>query len=309
MFNPENLMLFWTFIAERQWIWHRRFIEKLPPPWTNDDTLRVERFTNVYRELDPGTKYVIEMILEQDEMRSDKIFNAMLYRLIGRSDTHATLGFQRLRNFSAHDLESKLKYIRDVEKKTPFTGAYMVSAYTKMGSKDKIENIARLFDKISLQFEDLYNEIEQSKSSEDVYYILRKPYGFGNFLSYQVLVDLLYPLNICGNKPLLPFSHNDWASAGPGAQRGIRILLKDKRSIDHLSVMVWLTQNQQNQFKKFNIEFPFLKNSTGDKNLLSLANIQNCLCEFHKYVKIREKTGRGRRKFHPATQQLKLFEF
>ncbi|HEU5441542.1 MAG TPA: hypothetical protein VFU88_19820, partial [Ktedonobacterales bacterium] len=37
--------------------------------------------------------------------------------------------------------------------------------------------------------------------------------------------------------------------------------------------------------------------TSGMERELSLANIQNCLCEFHKFVKIGEGTGRGRRKF------------
>jgi hypothetical protein len=288
-------------------IWHRRFVECLPPPWTNDETLRTERFTNVYRELDPGTKYVIEQILELDKAPSDKIFNTMLYRLIGRSETHASIGFQHLNTFSSEHIVDTLKHIRDVEQGSPFTGAYMVSAYTKMGSRDKAENIAKLFGKLHKQFGVLYEEIDQSTSSEEVYNIIRKPYGFGNFLAFQVLVDLLYPLKINNNKPLLPFSHNDWASAGPGAQKGIKILIRDGIKVDDLDVMRWLTDNQIQQFNKHEIEFPFLKSSSGEIQLITLANIQNCLCEFHKYVKIREKTGRGRRKFNPPSEQLKLF--
>src|SRR6476661_7646069 len=92
-FLPDRLDLFWHFVCERQLIWYRRVVKQQLPPWTDDLILRHQRFTNVYRELDPGTRYVIECVLELDAPRPDKLFNVMLYRLVGRSDTHAELGF------------------------------------------------------------------------------------------------------------------------------------------------------------------------------------------------------------------------
>jgi len=52
--DAESLDLFWQFIAERQKVWYRRVVEGRPAPWTDDDILQEYRFTNVYRELDPG---------------------------------------------------------------------------------------------------------------------------------------------------------------------------------------------------------------------------------------------------------------
>jgi hypothetical protein len=123
--------------------------------------------------------------------------------------------------------------------------------------------------------------------------------GFGNFLSYQVLVDLLYPLEVYGNRPLLPYGHDDWSSPGPGAQRGITMLLSQGSTAEHLEVMGWLRDHQSDEFARLSLDFPYLQDRAGRPIRLSLANIQNCLCEFHKYVKISAGTGRGRRKFAP----------
>jgi len=315
-FRGDRLDLFWWFICERQSIWQRRFVQQLLPPWTADQTMQRERFTNVYRELDPGTQYAINEILERDAPKPDKIFNIMLYRLIGRKETHAAIGFQRLTPeatpsalwrdpqagtlFDPQALERRLKYIRDVEKKSPFTAAYMVSAYTQMGSRDKIVNVVRLFDKLYRSFDTLYARIQACRSSAEVHALLCAVDGFGNFLAYQVLVDLLYPLRIYGNAPLLPYTHDDWASAGPGAQRGIAMLLKEGVQAEHLEVMRWLRYNQQAEFARLGLDFPYLRDDRGQPVEISLANIQNCLCEFHKYVKISEGTGRGRRKYQTA---------
>jgi len=111
-FKLRPLDLFWWFVGERQAIWRKRFLERQSPPWTLDPILRTYRFTNVYRELDPGTKFAIENILERPFPAKDRIFNVMLYRLIGRSDTFVHIGFQKLSDFRQHDFESKLKNIR-----------------------------------------------------------------------------------------------------------------------------------------------------------------------------------------------------
>jgi hypothetical protein len=259
------------------------------------------RFTNVYRELDPGTQYAIQQILEVDAPKPDKIFNVMLYRLIGRAKTHAEIGFQRLQEFDPSHLERTLKAIRDDRAESPFTAAYMVSAYVKMGSHEKIENVVRLFAQLHSEFASFYARIEPCVRPDEVYDVLRSAYGFGNFLAYQVLVDLLYPLQAYGGRPLLPFSHDDWASAGPGARRGVAMLVKEDLRVSHLDVMRWLRWHQRSEFSRLGLEFPYLVDRQGTQVEISLANIQNCLCEFHKYVKISEGWGRGRRKFAPST--------
>src|SRR4051794_22718625 len=80
--DPERRALFWRFLHERQRVWQRRFVQRCPPPWTEDPVLQSERFTNVYRELDPGTQYALMAILETTHAKEDKIFNILLYRLI-----------------------------------------------------------------------------------------------------------------------------------------------------------------------------------------------------------------------------------
>ncbi len=294
IFNLEKLNLFWNFVCERQNIYYKRNILRLKQPWTSDKILQKERFTNIYRELDPGTKYAIDNILEIEASKQDKIFNIMFYRLIGRSDTHKLIGFQKLNNFNSKSIENKLKFIRDIENKPVFTAAYMVGGYTKMGSKDKIENVIKLFTNLKKNFNLFYSKIESCKNPEEVYNVIKSEYGFGNFLAYQILVDLLYPLRIYNNEPLLPYLHNTWSSPGPGARKGINLILKERAK--PLEVMKWLKDNQEKEFKRLNLDFKYLEVNKIKINI-SLANIQNCLCEFHKYIKISNGTGRGRRKF------------
>jgi hypothetical protein len=44
----------------------RRFLDKAPPPWTDDPILAEWKFTNCFRELDRLTRYAIVHILGRD---------------------------------------------------------------------------------------------------------------------------------------------------------------------------------------------------------------------------------------------------
>lgn len=297
--DDEALGLFWQFITERQQIWYRRVVEGQSSPWTDDDILQEYRFTNVYRELDPGTQYVIQNILEINAPRQDKILNVMLYRLIGRLETHDYLGVQTLDAFDAEEFETHLKHRRDDLGETVFTGAYMVSGYNQMGSSDKVENVAALFDEITSD-PAFFDHVLSAKSLEDAYNLIRSQPGFGNFLSYQVLVDLLYPVDYYDGDSLLPFSPDDWSAPGPGARRGLKQLVTEFNGFNRLTVMRWLRQNQQQEFDRLALDFPYLKTEEGDRLELSLADIQNCLCEFYKYHKILNSNGRARRRFRDS---------
>jgi len=296
-FNLEMLEAFWEFVCERQLIWHRRFVERKLPPWTDDPILKTTRFTNVYRELDPGTQYALREILETGFPIQDKIFNLMVYRLIGRVETFSVIGVQHVSSFDSSLLEKTLRFIRDVKEKPPFSGAYIVSTYLRMGSRDKVVNIARLFDELAKNFDEVSDRLLACRSAEEAFNELRSVYGFGTFLAYQVLVDLLYPLKINGGRPILPFSHNDWAIAGPGAQRGVKILLSGQTISKDLQVMRWLHEHQRAEFERLRVSFPYLHDQRGEPIPISLSNIENCLCEFYKYIKIQTGTGRGRRRF------------
>lgn len=296
--REERLDLFWWFVSERQRIWRRRVAKRRPPPWSDYPVLQQERFTNVYRVLDPGTQYAIERILEVPAPKPDRVFNVMIYRLIGRAETHAALGFQRLESFDPEHLRRTLRGIRAAGR-PPFTAAYTVSGYTSLGGSDKIENVARLFERIHLGFDVLYSRIERSASAQEVHGVLRSAFGFGDFLAYQVLVDLLYPLRTEGGNPLLPFRHDDWARAGPGARRGMALLRDSGCGLDNLMIMRRLRESQRIDLARHGRDFAWLRGARGEPIPLSLADIQNCLCEFYKYVKIRDGSGRGRRKFVP----------
>lgn len=304
VFRSERLDTFWRFVYKRQEVWYRRFVKKASPPWSDDPILQSVRFTNVYRELDPGTQFAVREILEQPISVGDKVFNIMIYRLIGREETFARIGLQRVSLFNPSSLRSKLKLIRDVENKPPFSDAYIVSSYVQMGSHDKIDNVTQIFSDLASNFGKFLDRLMTAPSAESAFETVRSPYGYGTFLAYQILVDLLYPLRSNGGKAILPFSQDDWAIAGPGAVRGLSALLNPTVKIDSLEAMRWLHGNQETEFPRLGLEFRYLTDGAGRRREISLSNIENCLCEFGKYINASEG-GKVRRKFsQPPKERL-----
>lgn len=294
--NEYELETFWRFVHERHSIWHRRFILKQPYPWTEDPVLLKNKFTNIYRELDPGTQFSIHQIMERNDPRPDRIFNVMMYRLMCSIPTYEGWGFKRLDQFSEQEFDD---YLCDIYNsgKPVFGNAYLISPYSTMGSEYKFRNVSRLFGMLHRSYEQFYNRLIKAESLKAAYMVINSQYGFGPFLAYQVCVDLLYPLQSQGGESILPFSHDDWAKLGPGALRGFARISEIKDTLGGLKI---LRYGQRKEFERLGLEFPFLRNDRGEKVEISLANMQNCLCEFHKYRSIQDGTGKSQRLYIPG---------
>lgn len=296
----EHLEQFWSFIDERQRIWHRRFVEKQSKPWTKDWILQRNKFTNIYRELDPGTQFCQEHILDANVDSRAKAFNALLYRVIGRAETLALLGLTEPRAYRVADLDSRLRRIGKVSAEKLFTGAYLVHPYHWMGGPDKINNVARLFGEIAADWDSTWDALMQARNSREAFLVLRGLKGIGDFLAYQALVDCQYPF-ANQDKGVLPFSNDDWAKAGPGALKGLGLVFGSPK--DELRKMKALRDMHVEALPE---DFPFLDRGNGPEQI-SLANIQNCLCEYHKYAKIQDGTGQARKSYPGTAVRLDAF--
>lgn len=294
--------IFWKFIYERHSIWHRRFVEQRPAPWTNDPILLKNKFTNIYRELDPGTEFARSRILEADAPNPDKVFNIMLYRLMISIPTYGKIGFQYLDSFDWEKFQDQLRQIY-LSGEPVFGNAYLISPYSSMGSALKYENVARLFRNVHRDIDRIWGALGQCPSLEWAYKTINSVYGFGPFLAYQVCVDLMYPNRNTGEK-ILPFTHDDWARLGPGALRGLSRLTQYYGDRDALEALRYLWSHQHEKFgSEYGLDFPYLRDEYNQEIAISLSNMQNSLCEFHKYGSIWEGSGKAQRLFVPAERR------
>jgi hypothetical protein len=252
--------------------------------------LQVEFITNVYRQLDPGTEYLIDNILsyrgpEGMQVTDEaKVFNIMLYRLMGSvPSTHQHLGFVMPDDFTADRLVGKLAELPDDYR--IFGDAYRVASYVAEGSDSKVENVANMFAYLAGGMEETVRRIKSSRRVVEVYKVFETIQGFGEFLSHQIVVDLLYP-NAEGAK-IVPFTDDEFAKAGPGARKGIWTLINEAYKPANLTIVLeWLRDNQQEEFDRLGINFPYLAGEDSEPHLMSICDIQASLCEFFKYYRL-----------------------
>lgn len=286
-FDQEMLDLYWQFIAERQRVYARRVVLSQPWPWTADEVMRDEFITNMYRELDPGTRYVVESILGSDEFstKEDIVFNVMMYRLMGSVPATHEMVHRSVEKFSVDEMVTTLRDRQSDINFKVFGDAYRVAAYHDEGGADKVENVARMFGKIRRQMPEIVRRLEAADGTRAAFEVFKSIPGFGEFLAHQTVVDLLYRSG--DRDPILPFGENEWAAAGPGARNGMWTLLAPHiKPRNLLMVMEWLRDHQLDEFARLGITCPYLADDHGDPILLSLCNIQSTLCEFYKYVRI-----------------------
>lgn len=292
--NEKELETFWRFIYERHSIWHRRFELGQPWPWTDDPILRKNKFTNVYRQLDPGTVFSIERIMKADTSRPNIVFNVMMYRLMCSIPTYEGWGFRNLNEFHEDEFDEYLRGIYNSGRPV-FGNAYLISPYSSMGSEYKFRNVSRLFGLLHRNYEKFWEKLMAAKTMEQAWKAINSQYGFGPFLAYQVLVDLTYPLRDADNSSILPFNQDEWAKLGPGALRGLR-RITPANTLGSLRVLRTI---QRDEFQRLGLDFPFLIDHKGREVEINLANMQNCCCEFHKYRSIQDGTGKAQRLYMP----------
>ena len=125
--NEEVLGYHHSYMTERHEIYKRKEIEKLPQDeWTENEVFKNYRFTNVRRELDRESVWLIDNISKNDKYSlKEKILWTMLFRTYNKSSTFIKLGLpdsldiltfdnsdkERLREVILKETEADPKYV------------------------------------------------------------------------------------------------------------------------------------------------------------------------------------------------------
>jgi hypothetical protein len=300
-FIPERLDRFWYFLAERQRIWVRRVKRQQPPPWTKDELLQKEHFTNVYRELDPGTEFVFNRFLHNPRLGQDeKAWHILNYRLTGSNRFMYTRAFpQRLHRWDADRYAANLHRLAAQGEKV-WGSAYTVTGAVCAKGESKIDAIARVVDTYTQDWDKVWRNISGAPNMEGSFKAIHGLYGFGPFTAYQALIDMVYEAQ--DGSQVLPWHPNEWATLGLGAKQGIkRVLAPEHQRARPLDVLHWLVRNQRKEFRRVGEKFPYLRNRDGSPRLLTLQSFQTCLCEYWKFSRMYFEGQRNQRIFTPKT--------
>ena len=304
----KRLRSFYTFIYDRQLVYHNRFIKKLPrDQWTSNEIFKTTKYTNVYRELDRGTIWCFNNILhpftdslEFQVLKPDirhawkkMLWELCMYRLLNKVETFEIMGFTSWRGYASTDVRDiyfeKLQGLINDGVKV-WTAAHITLQSNLKATRQ--QNFRMILDKLWGNIPKLASSARKLDNIEEMYDELVKMYGFGPFISYEVATDLAY---LSETK----FDVNQWANPGPGCTPGIQLLFPQvKGKIELIDRMRFLRQNQAGAFKV--LDLPFLDIAYKHK-YLSLRNIEHSLCEWRKYYNQSHKIGRPRPKFNPVS--------
>lgn len=257
MLNEEALSLFWYWILEREAIRLRRE-EGLPRPWTENAILANNHFCNVRREDDRGTKEIRKVVLEAGIAVTELPWVYTAARMFNKADTlHALL----------HGGWAAVKWNRDEEGKKIFHTAYVVSTCGR--SMDKVDYVREVVGGVRDMGKSNY------LTCESMFKKLLHVNGLGTFLAGQVVADLK-------NDRYLQYAEDwfTWSAIGPGSRKGLTYIFGKFPDSKYQDLMLRLYHEMPPNIRGMHIH---------------AQDLQNCLCEFSKYMAILEGTrGRSR---------------
>ena len=278
----EKLEEFYRLAHERQLVWYRRQ-QGLQAPWTDDPVFREWKFTNVFRELDAGTVFLIRM-LEHDALGTgpaDLVFNIWFYRELNNIESWSevtegrfvqpTEAVQRglLGNMEARRLGGR----------PVFTNAHMAPSYKAVAEAMPI--VAKVSGALA-------RRLEKTSDLRDVYEHMRCLPAVSNFLAYQLAQDMTY-----ADPPLTAADTEEWALAGPGVLSALETLYGRRVTPgEAVHCMKQIRDLQDEVFQRLGLEFSAVAHPKYAR--VGLSAVEHWLCEYTKYHRIAHEGGSGK---------------
>jgi hypothetical protein len=280
----DPIKRFLAFIEEREAIRLRRAEGKPRPLWTSDQIFQAKCFCNVCRERDRGTRWITTNWREPHADDPDLWFAMTVARLVNRSETLAALRYPVPWN-RKHFLD-----VMAARGNEAYGRAYTIHADNKTGRRTPIYQVEALFDPLWVHhaevrprrgdtlagFDDIFRQLQDQRIIE----------GLGPFYIGQIIADLKYV------EPLK--SATDWWTycvPGPGSERGLN------RMLGRPVKASWDETEWRRGLRALHVDIARDLERIGIGRLHA-QDLQNCLCEFARYEKLRLGEGTAR-KFIP----------
>ena len=281
---------YWKFAALRQEVFFNK-IENNSYPWSNDSIINTYRFTNAYRAADRVSQYLISKVIYSPEFsKSPKevLFRILLFKLFNKIDTWELICSHIPRpTFEYYNFNEYNKILNDAFNagETIYSAAYiMPSAKSAFGYTRKHSNHLKLIELMLKS--DTDEKLSNSLNMQSAFEIIKSFPGLGNFLAYQLLIDINY-------STIINFSESEFVIPGPGALGGLSKCFLDTGGLNEKEIIKLVTDRQELEFERLGISFKTLWGRD-----LQLIDCQNLFCEVDKYSRVRhpEITGKGKRK-------------
>lgn len=251
--------------------------------WTKDPILTRYKFTNIRRQHDRVSRWVIEHVIAPNAKAHDLWFTLLVVRLLNWPPTLRRLldaGVLPCGINPLHDLPlwQPSEFVRVIEEaqsrgEKVYGGAYMIYP-TKSGLGSKARSLAyKILSGAIERREQVYEALWGAPTPrvKPVVTALSGVYGLNTFMAGQVAADLTYTDHQLGGAADL----YTYAPIGPGSSQGLNYL---RRRPQHAT---W-------SLEPFNRELIRLRERIAaelDITDLTLHDVQNCVCEFSKYAR------------------------
>lgn len=265
---------------------------------THDYILRDYRFCNVRREDDRVTRWIREHIIVPYWTHPNLWLMLCIARTINWPETLAELMLGRrswpwFDDFSPAIMGETLQARKDRGAKV-YTGAYMIRAESHKEvawySWPKQRYIAEIVIGRLWEDRELFGNLEDAgELGQSIWYMLTTYMGWGPFMAGQVVTDLKHTRYL-QNCP----DFNTWTALGPGSTRGLnrlhdRPVGKAINQAQGLEEMIALKE----RLDQPGAIWPWLQP-------MELSDVQNCLCEYDKWCRVRLNQGKPRARYIPG---------
>lgn len=281
---PENFNTLAFYLNERESIRLRRMRGE-PGPWTADPILRNYKFTNVKRINDRTTQWLLSNWYNPNRDADPKILalNCAIARYFGSIEFMEDIGFQHTWNpeFLIQTAQDRLAAGKKV-----FTGAYIITNAGSTAPK-QIVVVTQFLTPFRTNVDRVTDIARTTNRWQPVCEFIQTLPGIGPFMSKEIALDMM----------LTPVLENatdklTWTPAGPGAIRGLNRLFgrptqagmsQQKAVAEMKDVLGALTASGaiMPDFPRLGVEF-------------GVTDLQFCLCEFDKYLRVKNNEGRPR---------------
>ena len=285
--EPGQMLMYW--IAERE---NMRLLREAGGNWLTDDPiLSTYRFCNVHRRDDKVTQWLLNNyygpLIEGGANNEDLWLHALFVRLVNYPPTLATMmgeGFIQPKIY-AWDTAGMIEYSKYAHSTALklFNNAYMINSRvgTLSGGLSKFGGIIKLIVAEAIAHRRDFEKIQTGTSLQKYVKAMTSFVSVGDFIAGQAVADLTY-------LPTSSYYHatdlHTWAPIGPGSTRGLnRLRGLTGRTLERVV--------SQSDFNASLTQLNILIQSELYIGDLTLHDVQNCLCEFDKYM--RTLTGEG----------------
>lgn len=269
--------IYWYFASERHQILERRLAGQ-PAPWTDDPILQRYKFCNAFRAVDRVSQYMIRDVCYHTEGCSseDRLFQIVAFRLFSKIET-----WQAIKDLLGHSptitdlidgsFTKALEHVNEINGGL-YTNAFILCATNTYGQPRKYLTHVELLRDMFVNHR-LSEQLLEASSLQEVYTLLHAFPLMGDFMSYQIAIDLNY-------SSLINFSENSFTQPGPGALRGIKKVFESLGDYSPAEAVLWMVEQQDKEFARLDLPPAKLFGRP-----LQAIDCQNLFCETDKYCR------------------------